>query len=141
DAFSGVLAGAGVVVFPGFVALDRRGRAVTLGRGGSDLTALFLAHALGAARCRLVKDVDGLYNADPRTVPGARRLERVGYDGALATDGSIVQHKAVRFAEARGVAFELGDLGARSPTMIGMCLDNPGAVTAGIDGSVCRSRA
>jgi hypothetical protein len=48
----------GVVVFPGFVALDAAGRAVTLGRGGSDLTALFLAHALAADRCRLIKDVD-----------------------------------------------------------------------------------
>lgn len=109
-----------VVVFPGFVALDGEGRTVTLGRGGSDLTALFLADALGARVCRLVKDVDALYERDP-TSPGPtpRRYARATYADALATDGSIVQYKAVRFARERDVVFELGSLASTSPTRIG----------------------
>lgn len=110
----------GVVVVPGFVALDRLGRHVTLGRGGSDLTALALAHALGADRCRLLKDVDGLYDSDPNA-PGsrARRYECATYQDALATDGSIVQHKAVRYAQRVGLPFELGAFNGVRPTLIG----------------------
>lgn len=140
-AFRRVLDNAGVVVFPGFVALDDDGRTVTLGRGGSDLTALFLAHELGAHRCRLVKDVDGLYEADPRTDPGATRYERACYTDAIATDGSIVQHKAVRFARAHRIGFELGDLGARAPTRIGTCSASVLPAQAGLDGSGIPARA
>lgn len=110
----------GVVVCPGYVARDARGEAMLLGRGGSDLTALCLAHALGAARCILVKDVDGLYDRDPaQPGGGARRYLDAGWDDALATDGSIIQHKAVRFARAHGVGFELGTLNATAWTRIG----------------------
>ncbi|GAB4554211.1 MAG: hypothetical protein Tsb0013_16760 [Phycisphaerales bacterium] len=119
--FHDALARSGVIVFPGFVALDMHGRTVTLGRGGSDLTALFLAHALGAQHCRLVKDVDGLYDRDPATHPDARRFDTATYEHALATDGSIVQHKAVRFARRQRITFTLGRLGDRQPTVIGMC--------------------
>ncbi len=110
----------GVVVFPGFVAIDREGRHVTLGRGGSDLTALFLAHALGAEKCRLVKDVDGLYTADPNDRTNApARFTTCSYDDALATDGSIVQHKSVRFAQRVGLTFELGGFNGVHPTTVG----------------------
>ncbi|MHC5003248.1 MAG: homoserine dehydrogenase [Planctomycetota bacterium] len=110
----------GVVVVPGYVAVDRRGRTVLLGRGGSDLTALFLAHRLGATRCRLVKDVDGLYERDPAGPgPSPDRYLDATWDDALATDGSIVQHKAIRFAREHGVAFELGGANATAPTRIG----------------------
>lgn len=121
----------GVVVFPGFVAIDGAGRAVTLGRGGSDLTALFLAHALGAGRCRLVKDVDGLYDRDPNRPEGPDRATRSDpprrYTTATWADarrfsgaaGSIVQRKAVDFAESRGIAFELGRWNGVRPTVIG----------------------
>ncbi|MFG0274171.1 MAG: homoserine dehydrogenase [Phycisphaerales bacterium] len=107
----------GVVVVPGYAALDREDRVVTLGRGGSDLSALFLASALGAARCRLVKDVDGLYDRDPK-LPGAHRYGASSFADALATDGTIVQHKAVRWARARGLAFEIGDLQCVRPTVV-----------------------
>lgn len=114
------LAADAVVVVPGFAALDDAGRTVVLGRGGSDLTALFLAHRLGAARCRLVKDVDGLYERDPaRADPPPLRFATAHWDDALAADGSIVQHKAVRFARAHGLEFELGDLAGTRPTRIG----------------------
>ena len=119
ERLSGLLAEHGVVVVPGFVAVDRSGRAVLLGRGGSDLSALFLAHALGA-RCRLVKDVDGLYEHDPsRPGPRPRRFERATWDDALATDGSIVQHKAIAFAKRRSLVFELGRIGGVAPTIVG----------------------
>ncbi|MBI5851302.1 MAG: aspartate kinase [Planctomycetes bacterium] len=115
----GVLEGQGVVVVPGYVACDRSGRTVLLGRGGSDLTALCLAHALGA-RCRLVKDVDGLYEHDPlRPGPRARRYAQARWVDALATDGSIVQHKAAEFALRHSIEFELGRLGGDTPTLIG----------------------
>lgn len=123
------LARDGVVVFPGFVALDTAGRAVTLGRGGSDSTALFLAHALGAERCRLVKDVDGLYEADPNAAGrvGGRppRFETATWGdarraaGAAGATDSIVQAKAVDFAEAHGLAFELGRWNGVRPTVVG----------------------
>ena len=107
----------GVVVVPGYIALGGDDRLVTLGRGGSDLTALFLASALGATRCRLVKDVDGLYDRDP-ALPGARRYGAASHADALATDGTIVQHKAVRWARASGMAFEIGDLQCVRPTTV-----------------------
>lgn len=110
---------AGVVVVPGFIALDERGRTVTLGRGGSDLTALVLADGLDADRCRLVKDVDGLYERDPaRAGPRPRRFLRAGYADVLGLDGSIVQHKAVRYARQRGLPFEVGSINAVRATVV-----------------------
>src|SRR5215218_7680541 len=83
----------GVVVLPGFVGRDASGETTLLGRGGSDLTALFLAHSLGG-RCVLVKDVDGLYTGDP-SGPGPlpRRFTRVGWQTAHAVGGKVVQPK------------------------------------------------
>jgi homoserine dehydrogenase len=113
------LASHGVVVVPGFVGEDGSGRAVLFGRGGSDLTALFLASVL-AARCRLVKDVDGLYERDPsRPGPRPRRYAAANFEDLLATDGTIVQHEAARFARAHDVRFELGSWNAEHPTEIG----------------------
>lgn len=109
----------GVLVFPGFIAIDTCGRTVTLGRGGSDLTALFLAHELGADRCRLIKDVDGLYDADPAKSLRARRYAQASYRNALATDGSILQREAVRFAKSRGLTFEVAGVNSPTATRIG----------------------
>lgn len=107
------------VVVPGFVGRDERGRTTVLGRGGSDLTALFLAQRLGAA-CRLVKDVDGLYEWDP-SLPGdpPRRFATLPWDEALALDGTIVQHKAVRWAREHRLPFEVGSLGATEASQVG----------------------
>ena len=65
-----------VAVIPGFVARDRLGRVALFGRGGSDLSALFLAKQLGA-RCRLIKDVDGIYNSDPAACSDAKRFDEI----------------------------------------------------------------
>lgn len=110
----------GVVVVPGFLAIDDQGRTVTLGRGGSDLTALVLADGLQADACRLLKDVDGLYECDPAGAgPPPRRFERASFADALRLDGSILQHKAVRFARDRGLAFEVGRVNATNVTVVG----------------------
>jgi homoserine dehydrogenase len=110
----------GVVVLPGFVAVNDDGESVTLGRGGSDLSAVFVAHALNAERCRLIKDVDALYTSDPAaTEILPERFSYASYDDALSTDGSIIQHKAVRFAKRFGIEFELGRFNGTRPTTIG----------------------
>lgn len=111
----------GVVVFPGFVAINESGETVTLGRGGSDLTAVFLAHTLCAEKCRLIKDVDALYESDPAkdASPPPIRYGYASYSDSLATDGSIIQHKAVRYAQRFSIEFELGRFNATRPTTIG----------------------
>ena len=94
-----------VVVAPGFLALSSQ-RVVTLGRGGSDLTAVLLTAALGATRCILIKDVDGYYTSDPRRCAGAELIPELSCDAALRmADGGcpLVQRQALAAACARGV--------------------------------------
>jgi aspartate kinase len=101
------LAAHDVVVVPGFLA-TRRQALVTLGRGGSDLSAVLLARALGAAECVLVKDVDGYFTADPATDSTATRLDRLTYTEAItkAEEGCpLVQGQALH--EGRRAGFPL----------------------------------
>jgi homoserine dehydrogenase len=108
-----------VVIVPGFVGIGEDGRLALLGRGGSDLSAILLAHALGA-RCRLVKDVPGLYERDPaRPGPFARRFATVTFDAAERLDGAILQRKALRYAIDRDFPFEVGSLGREEVTLVG----------------------
>ena len=100
-----------VVVVPGFVGVHDSGEPSLLGRGGSDLTALFLADRLGAVECRLLKDVDGIHTDDPRRVSSTERIERTTWCRALAIGGGVVQDKALRFARVRGIAFRVAALG------------------------------
>lgn len=123
DAVRTALRRARAIVVPGFVGRDGFGRTTLLGRGGSDLTALFIAQRLGAS-CRLVKDVDGLYEWDPvREGPEPRRYATISWEGALALDGTIVQHKAVRWARDCGLGFEVGRLGDTDATRVGPFAD------------------
>jgi len=110
-----------VIVVPGFIARTTKGSTVLLGRGGSDLTALFLAHELRASRCRLVKDVDGLYASDPKSVIGARpeRYERLGWEEALGLRGGVVQVKALEFARENRLRFEVAAVGGAEGTVVG----------------------
>ncbi len=120
DVLKNALDTEGIVVFPGFVGINESGETVILGRGGSDLTAIFLAHQLGATKCRLIKDVDALYESDPaRCTPPPARFGYANYEDALATDGSIIQHKAVSYAQQHGIEFELGRFNSTRPTLIG----------------------
>src|SRR5438132_6027345 len=100
-----------VVVFPGFIGRDETGNRTILGRGGSDLTALFLAHQL-KAKCVLIKDVDGLYTRDPATTVRASRFTRASYETALRLRGAVVQSKAVRFAVANKPRLSLTSVGS-----------------------------
>lgn len=107
----------GVVVVPGFCAVDARGRTVLLGRGGSDLTALFLAATLGLP-CRLLKDSGGLCARDPRGAPGPV-LAGANYQEVERLGDQLVQPKALAFARARGLRFAIGGLGDDHGTSIG----------------------
>ncbi len=91
------LPGGAVAVVPGFLAADGTGRTTTLGRGGSDYSAALLGAALAAERVEIWTDVDGLLSADPKLLPGARRLAELSYDEAaeLAYYGAKVLHRKV----------------------------------------------
>ncbi len=96
-----------VVIVAGFQGVSYKREITTLGRGGSDTTAVALAAALGAEYCEICSDVDGVYTADPRLVSAARLLEAISYDEMLelATHGARVLHpEAVEFARRSGIA-------------------------------------
>jgi aspartate kinase len=96
-----------VVIVAGFQGVSYKREITTLGRGGSDTTAVALAAALGADYCEICSDVDGVYTADPRVVDAARLLEAISYDEMLelAAHGARVLHpEAVEFARRSGIA-------------------------------------
>jgi homoserine dehydrogenase len=98
-----------VLVLPGFISRRKDGELALLGRGGSDLTAIFVASRIRAARCVLVKDVEGLFEWDPAgsaTHP-PRRFARISYGDALGLSGAVVQHKAIRLAREADIPFEV----------------------------------
>lgn len=99
-----------VVIVAGFQGKNLRGQITTLGRGGSDLSAIALAAALKADLCQIFTDVDGVYTADPRVVYEARKIEEVAYEEMLelASLGSkVMQSRAVEFANKHNVPFEV----------------------------------
>jgi aspartate kinase len=101
DAVRRDLAQGNVVVVAGFQGVDKHGNVTTLGRGGSDTSAVALAAALKADECQIYTDVDGVYTTDPRIVPEARRLERITVEEMLelASQGSkVLQIRSVEFA-------------------------------------------
>lgn len=90
-----------VVVIAGFQGVDESGNITTLGRGGSDTTAVAMAAALGADECQIFTDVDGVYTTDPRIVPQARRLDVVTYEEMLemaSLGAKVLQIRSVEFA-------------------------------------------
>ncbi|MBM4156090.1 MAG: aspartate kinase [Lentisphaerae bacterium] len=104
------LDGGKVVIVAGFQGLDPAEDIVTLGRGGSDMTAVALAWALKADRCQFYKDVTGVFTSDPRVVPGARKLDEISYDEMLelaSMGAAVLQSRAVEFAKAYGVTLEV----------------------------------
>jgi len=118
----------GVLVVPGFIANDIQGRTVLLGRGGSDLTALFLARNL-EARCRLLKDVDGVYESDPAVLENhAQRFNRLSWRTALDIGGRIIQPRALQFAQSHGQSFEVACVGANLYTLVDQGPDDIAAV-------------
>jgi aspartate kinase len=90
-----------IVVVAGFQGVDLQGDITTLGRGASDLTAVALAAVMNAAACEIYTDVDGVYTADPRICPQARRLDRISYDEMLEMAGlgaKVLQLRSVELA-------------------------------------------
>ena len=99
-----------VVVVAGFQGIDEEGNITTLGRGGSDTTAVAMAAALKADECHIYTDVDGVYTADPRIVSHARRLDRITYEEMLelASLGSkVLQIRSVEFARKYNVVLRV----------------------------------
>jgi aspartate kinase len=99
-----------VVIVAGFQGIDAEGQITTLGRGGSDLTAIALAAAVKADKCEIYTDVDGVYTADPRVVKDAKKIQEISYDEMfeLASLGSkVMQTRSVEFAAKYNVVFEV----------------------------------
>ena len=108
----------GLALLPGFVGADREGCPTLLGRGGSDLSALFLAHAL-SAEVHLVKDVPGLFAQDPKLGPhGSTPLATISIPEALSLGTRAVQPKALQLAARLGVSVWVTDLAGESGTWI-----------------------
>jgi aspartate kinase len=127
-----------VVIVAGFQGQTPEGQITTLGRGGSDLTAIALAAAVKADLCQIYTDVDGVYTADPRIVPTAKKLQEISYDEMLelaSLGAKVMQSRSVEFAKKFGVVFEV-----RSSLN-----DNPGTIvkeeTKSMEGVVVRGVA
>ncbi|MGH8022788.1 MAG: aspartate kinase [Limisphaerales bacterium] len=127
-----------VVIVAGFQGETPDGQVTTLGRGGSDLTAIALAAALKADLCQIYTDVDGVFTADPRIVASARKLAEISYDEMLelaSLGAKVMQSRSVEFAKKFGVVFEV-----RSSLN-----DNPGTIvkeeTKSMEGVVVRGVA
>lgn len=103
--------GEGIIpIVAGFQGINEQSDVTTLGRGGSDLTAVALAAALKADRCIIYTDVDGVYTADPNIVPTARRLKKVAYEEMLelaSLGAKVLQSRSVEFAARYGVPVEV----------------------------------
>lgn len=112
-----------IVVAAGFQGVDPDGNVTTLGRGGSDTTAVALAAALGADKCQIFTDVDGVYDRDPRVHPDARRFNRISYEEmlTLVENGAQVLHdRCVELARDHGLKIEVLSAFADTPgTIVG----------------------
>ncbi len=106
DRMTQALAEGKIVIVAGFQGMDENYNITTLGRGGSDTTAVALAAVLGASACEIYTDVDGVYTTDPRIVPEAGKIDRISYDEMLelASLGAGVMHsRSIEFAKKYGV--------------------------------------
>ncbi|WP_354279384.1 aspartate kinase [Sphingomonas sp. PvP056] len=104
------LAAGEVAVIPGFQGVDADGRVTTLGRGGSDTSAVAMAAAMKADRCDIYTDVDGVYTTDPRIVPRARKLKKVTYEEMLelaSVGAKVLQTRSVGLAMKEGVRVQV----------------------------------
>jgi len=107
-----------IVVMPGFVAIGEKDRAVLLGDGGADLTALYVADQLGVEAV-LLKDVNGIYEVDPKSNPDASRYEEISWDEATRVAGPLIASRALGFARKNKVPFRVGMPGLPSYTRVG----------------------
>jgi homoserine dehydrogenase len=110
--------GSPILVLPGFYGIDERGRRALFGRGGSDMSALFLAAELRAS-CRLLKDVSGVFNADPASSTHAHRFMALTWATAIEVAGPLIQAKALRYAQSRALPFDVGRPNESACTRVG----------------------
>lgn len=145
DRIRNALAEGIVPVVAGFQGINASSDVTTLGRGGSDLTAVALAAALKADRCIIYTDVDGVYTADPNIVPAARRLEKISYEEMLemaSLGAKVLQSRSVEFAAKYAVPVEVnssfkegkGTLVTREDA------DMEGVMVSGVTGDLIRPR-
>ncbi len=116
-----LLADGNIVVVAGFQGVTESGQTTTLGRGGSDLTAIAIASAVKADICQIYTDVEGVFTCDPRIVKNARKLDELSYDEMLemASSGSkVMQSRSVEFAKKFGVPFEVRSSFTQQPGTI-----------------------
>ena len=107
-----------IVLVAGFQGVNKFDDYTTLGRGGSDTTAVALAAVLHADRCQIFTDVEGIYTADPRKVPGARKLEEITYDEMLelaSMGAQVLMNRSVQLAKRYGVELEVLSSLVRAP--------------------------
>ncbi len=134
-----------IVVVAGYQGVSYRKEVTTLGRGGSDTTAVALAAALDAGWCEICSDVDGVYTADPRVVPEARRLPELSYEEMqemAAAGARVLNAQAVEFAKERGIAIyaratagaPMGEAGTGEGTIIRKGAPRPPGTVAGVVG-------
>ncbi|MBU6372007.1 MAG: aspartate kinase [Alphaproteobacteria bacterium] len=117
-----------VAVLPGFQGVTAGQRITTLGRGGSDTSAVAVAAALGAERCDIYTDVDGVYTTDPRIVAKARRLEKISYEEMLemaSLGAKVLQTRSVELAMAQRVPVRV------LSSFVEPGVDNPGTLVCG----------
>ena len=118
-----------IAIVAGFQGTTPDGQITTLGRGGSDTTAVAIAAGIGADVCEIYTDVDGVYTADPRVVPDARKIDRISYEEMLemaATGARVLQLRSVEFARRHGVIIH-----CRSSFT-----DEPGTIVEEVDDSM-----
>lgn len=110
EGLSASMAAGEVAVIPGFQGVSEEGRVTTMGRGGSDTTAVAIAAAIGAKRCDIYTDVDGVYTTDPRIVAKARKLKAVTYEEMLelaSVGAKVLQTRSVGLAMKKGVRVQV----------------------------------
>jgi aspartate kinase len=117
-----------IVIIAGFQGVTPDGQITTLGRGGSDTTAVAIAAGIDADVCEIYTDVDGVYTADPRTVADARKIDRISYEEMLelaATGARVLQLRSVEFARRHGVTIHCRSSFSDEPGTIVEEVDDP----------------
>ncbi len=122
DSLPDAMDGGEIAVIAGFQGITENGRVATLGRGGSDTSAVAVAAALKARTCDIYTDVDGVYTTDPRIVPAARRIEKISYEAMLemaSLGAKVLQTRSVEMAMNHGVRIRVrssfAEIGADNP--------------------------
>ena len=108
----------GILVLPGYYGIDAQGRVALFGRGGSDLSALFLAAQLKSG-CRLLKDVAGVFDQDPAASTHAHRFSTLSWERAARVAGPLIQSKALHFAQLSDLPFGVGRPNEVAATLVG----------------------